>query len=99
MIKLISSELGNGSELNNSISLLLIFNHFAEISRDNEIIIDEVYRKSFVDTLIEYSDQIIFFINRTIGELTLKQIKEGENTTNTNLRNTRIDNKSVGNNH
>jgi len=97
----IDKELGNGQDLNNSISLLLIFNYFAEYSKDKEIIIEENYKESFINILIEYSEPIIKFINKTILEVKQynkdksQNVNQNVSNNNTAPRNVRVDNKAV----
>jgi len=93
----IDKELGNGQDLNNTISLLLIFNYFAEYSRDKEIIIEENYKDSFTNILIEYSEPIIKFINKTILEIKQynKELQNESKNNNTTPRNLHIDNRAV----
>ena len=95
LLKIVVDKLHN-SDIKSMFALLLIFNYMAENENENDIVIDEDYRKSYIKYLHSVGEDVLIYLDYLIKLISNTQYKQELISKDANLINLfRIMNKNV----
>ena len=86
----------NNSDLKSMLALLFIFNYMAENENESDIVIDEDYRKSYINYLHSIGEDVLIYLDYLIKLITNTEYKQEIIRKDANMINLfRIMNKNV----